>query len=218
MRPLFAALGLAAVLAVGHAGTALAQDKKGTAVELAGLKATTPADWKEESLPPGSMRMNTFKLPKADGDADDADLALFFFRGGAGTVDQNLKRQTAKFTPAAGKDKVTEAVSKTKVGTFDAVYQDVAGTFLKKPFPMPESISSCGDLMAPAHSTTPRSAVTWNSWPRCTNRAPVQRPRAMSRPTQCAPVNSRTGCAPSRNAGCRKARAAFTRTPSRWVT
>ena len=44
MRLLFAATLLAAV-----AAHATAQDKKGTTVELAGMKSTTPADWKEET-------------------------------------------------------------------------------------------------------------------------------------------------------------------------
>lgn len=133
MRSLFAAAGAAVLLA----GLVSAQDK-GTAVELAGMKSTTPADWKQE--PPSNMfRLTQFKIPRADGDKDDAELAVFYFKGGgAGTADANLKRQTAKFQPAAGKDKVEEKVEKIKVGGLDAVYQDVSGTFIKKPFPMAE--------------------------------------------------------------------------------
>ncbi|QEL17363.1 hypothetical protein [Limnoglobus roseus] len=118
------------------AGFAPAADGKGTTVELAGMKSTTPADWKEEA-PSNSMRLTQFKLPKADGDAADAELAIFFFKGGgAGALDANLKRQTAKFEPAAGKDKVEEAIDKDfKVGTLKATYQDVKGTFLFKAAP-----------------------------------------------------------------------------------
>lgn len=123
---------LALLVAVAALGLARAEDKKGTEVELAGMKSTTPADWKEEK-PSNSMRLTQFKLPKADGDKDDAELAVFFFRGGSGTVDANLKRQTAKFEPAAGKDKVEEAIDKEfKVGSVKATYQDVKGTFLSK--------------------------------------------------------------------------------------
>jgi hypothetical protein len=127
----------AAVAALaGLAGTAVAQ--KGATVELGGMKATTPAGWKEEPQKPGSMRMHTFKLPKADGDPEDAELALFFFRGGSGTVEQNLARQVAKFQPGAGQAKVESKVEKVKVGTVDATYQDVSGTYIRKPFPMAE--------------------------------------------------------------------------------
>ncbi len=130
---LFAAM----LMTLGLAGFSLAEDKKGTTVELAGMKSTTPADWKEEA-PSNTMRLTQFKLPKAEGDKDDAELAIFFFRGGgSGSVNDNLKRQTAKFKPADGKDEVEETVDKKfKVGTVAAVYQDVKGTFIKKPFPM----------------------------------------------------------------------------------
>lgn len=136
MRTLIAAAGIATFLAL--AGTTPAQDNKGTAVEWAGMKSTAPADWKNVPLDAKSMRMYTFKLPKADGDPEDAELAVFFLRGNAGSVEDNLKRQVAKFQAADGKDKVEEKKDKVKVGTYDATYQEVGGTFLRKPFPMAE--------------------------------------------------------------------------------
>jgi hypothetical protein len=127
MRTLAACLLMAAV--------ALAEDPK--PVEFAGMKSTPPKEWKEEA-PANTMRTHQFKLPKAEGDKEEAELALFFFKAGSGSLEANLKRQTAKFQPADGKDKVEEKVEKTKVGTVEATYQDVAGTYLKKPFPMAE--------------------------------------------------------------------------------
>lgn len=128
MRLLFAATLTAAVAAL-----APAQDKKGTTVELAGLKSVTPADWKEEPLPAKSMRMMQFKLPKAEGDPEDAELALFVLRGG-GAVQANLERQEKKFELPAGKK--AEDVIKTEKIKFgdkiDAVEQDIQGTYLKK--------------------------------------------------------------------------------------
>lgn len=131
---------LAFLFAAAVAGLVAADEKKGTVVELAGMKSTAPADWKEEA-PSNSMRQTQFKLPKADGDKEDAELAVFFFKGGgSGSVEANLKRQTAKFTPAEGKQAVEETVDKKfKVGSIDAVYQDVKGTFIKKPFPMAQT-------------------------------------------------------------------------------
>jgi hypothetical protein len=142
MRSLILAAGVAALAALTGACTgtentpeaaAAAADKKGTEFELGGLRSTTPADWKEEAQKPGSMRMATFKLPHAEGDADDAELAIFFFKGNAGTVEQNLKRQEAKFEAPPGKElKDVTKVDKTKVGTFEATYQDIQGTYLSK--------------------------------------------------------------------------------------
>ncbi len=123
-----------AALLVG--GAAAADDKKGTTVEMAGMKSVAPADWKEET-PSNNMRMAQFKLPKEEGDKDDAELAVFVFPGGSGTVKQNLDRQLAKFV-ADGRKATTD---KVKVGGIDAVYQDVTGTYKKKKFPMAEEFT-----------------------------------------------------------------------------
>ena len=139
MRALFAAVAVAALTALTGACTNAEPaaddkkpaDKKGTEVELGGLRSTTPGDWKEETQKANTMRMNTFKLPRAEGDPDEAELAIFFFKGNAGTVEQNLKRQEAKFEAAGGKE-LKPKVDKTKVGGFEATYQDIEGTYLKK--------------------------------------------------------------------------------------
>ena len=89
-------------------------------------------DWKPED-PTSNMRVYQFKLPKAEGDKEDAELIVYFFKTFSGSAEDNLKRQTAKFEPAAGKDKVEESLDKKfKVGPLDAVYQDVKGAYLSK--------------------------------------------------------------------------------------
>jgi len=123
--------GLCALVLAASLWAVGAEDKKGTVVEMAGLKATTPAEWKDEK-PSSNMRFQQFKLPKAEKDAADAELAFFVFPGGSGTVEQNLKRQLDKFV----EDGRTDKVAKIKVGEIEATYQDVAGTFKKKAFPM----------------------------------------------------------------------------------
>jgi hypothetical protein len=122
---------IAATLTVAIGAVVESQDKTGTPVELAGMKSTTPANWKEEP-PSNSLRIMQFKLPKAEGDADDAELALFKLAG-AGSVQDNLKRQEAKFELPAGKkaEDVTK-IEKIKLGSLDAIYQDIQGTYLKK--------------------------------------------------------------------------------------
>lgn len=126
MRLLFSATVLAALAA--HTS---AQDKKGTTVEWGGLKSTTPADWKEET-PSNKMRMAQFKLTKAEGDPEDAELALFRSPGG-GSVQDNLVRQEKKFElPAGKKPEDLIKTDKLKLGKSDAVYQDIQGTLLKK--------------------------------------------------------------------------------------
>lgn len=114
-------------------GTAAADDKKGNPVELAGMKSAPPAGWKEKPLPANSMRQLQFVVPKVEGDADDAEVAVFKLSA-SGTVEQNLKRQLDKFVADGRKD----TTDKIKVGPIEGTYQDVSGTFLKKPFPMAE--------------------------------------------------------------------------------
>src|SRR5687768_11878160 len=123
---LLSAITLAAVAAT----LAPAQDKKGTTVELAGMKSATPADWKEET-PSNKFRLAQFKLPKAEGDPEDVELALFKSPGG-GTVQANLERQEKKFDLAGKKPEDAIKTQKTKLGTHDAVVQDIQGTLLKK--------------------------------------------------------------------------------------
>jgi hypothetical protein len=121
-------------------GTATADDKKGTPAELAGMKSAPPASWKVKPLPANSMRQMQFDVPKAEGDAEDAEVAVFKFTA-SGTVEQNLKRQLDKFVADGRKDKA----DKIKVGAIDATYQDVSGTYKKKPFPMAEKFTPKAD-------------------------------------------------------------------------
>ncbi|HEY3789499.1 MAG TPA: hypothetical protein VGL71_11625 [Urbifossiella sp.] len=132
MRSLVAAFGVALLTAI----TGTAADK-GATVEWAGLKSTTPAGWKEET-PSSKFRQGQFKIPKVEGDKEDAELAIFFSPGGGG-IDANLKRQVAAFQPAEGKEKVGDKQEKIKIGGHDAVYQEVTGTFIKKAFPMAQT-------------------------------------------------------------------------------
>lgn len=124
MKFMFAVLATALI-----SSFALAED-----VELGGMKSPIPKGWKQEEAS-SSMRLTQFKLPKAEGDKEDAELIIFFFKGGSGSAEDNLKRQLAKFKPAEGKDKVESKVEKIKVGKVEAHYQDISGTYLKKDRP-----------------------------------------------------------------------------------
>jgi hypothetical protein len=103
-------------------------------VEIGGMKGKTPAGWKEEE-PVGTMRLAQFKLPKAEGDDQDAQLIIYQFpAGSSGKADDNLKRQLAKFSgkPEVKTDKIT-------VGKVEAPYQDIKGTYLQKKRPFDPS-------------------------------------------------------------------------------
>ena len=121
---------IAAVLTAALACGSYAEDK---VVEWGQLKAaSTPAGWKKEvPMDKLGLRVGQFKLPKADGDKEDAELVLFISPGGGG-VEQNLDRQVTKFE--LEKD-AKPKVSKIKVGKEEATYQDISGTFLRKKAP-----------------------------------------------------------------------------------
>ncbi|MEZ6142728.1 MAG: hypothetical protein R3B84_19375 [Zavarzinella sp.] len=114
---------------VGLLGLTLVAGSMAADIEFAGLKGKVPAGWKEEN-PSNTMRTAQYKLPKAEG-SEDAELAVFYFRGGSGSVDQNLARQLAKFK-AAGDVKPKVNVEKMKLGEKEATYQDIQGVFLSK--------------------------------------------------------------------------------------
>jgi len=99
-------------------------------VEMAGMKSKVPAGWKEEPTT-SEMRLAQFILPKAAGDDEDAQVIIFTFpAGSSGSADANMKRQLAKF---AGKPEVKDG--KLPVGTLEAPYQDISGTYLQKKRP-----------------------------------------------------------------------------------
>jgi hypothetical protein len=109
-------------LIVGVFATSASQGGVGDSVSIDKYSAKVPAGWKQEE-PSNKMRLTQFRLPGGDG---DAELAVFFFAGNAGSVKDNLERQVKKFkNPKA-------EVSKTKFGPLEATFQDVQGTFLSK--------------------------------------------------------------------------------------
>lgn len=133
---------IAAALVAAVACNLPAADK-GVTVEWGGLKSTTPAGWKEET-PSSKLRQGQFRLAKAEGDKEDAEVAIFFSPGGGG-IEANIKRQFAVFEPAKGSDKVDVKQEKIKLGTYDGAYVDIKGTFLKKAFPMAKESTPMSD-------------------------------------------------------------------------
>jgi len=131
--PLACAWGLCVALAWYGLAPARAEDKKGTVVDLDGLKSTTPANWKEEA-PSNKLRFAQFKLPPQEGDKEPTEVAIF--KGLGGSPKQNVERWKSQFIPPKGKtiDDVAK-VQEIKVGGNDGVYLDVQGTYKFKAAP-----------------------------------------------------------------------------------
>ena len=130
------AAALACVSACGYTNGS-ADDAKGTEVDLDGIKATTPPDWKKEE-PSNNFRWMQFRVPHAKGDTDDAELAIS--KGLGGGADANVARWKGSFKPPAGKgiDDVAK-VGDIEIGGRKATYLDVSGTYSVPFAPKPDS-------------------------------------------------------------------------------
>lgn len=121
---------LLAVFAVfGLIGGALGQDK-GVNVKLEKLQSRTPADWKPEKSAFPS-RLHQFRLPRAEGDKEDAEVTISHFGPGeGGGVAENLKRWKDQFVPPSGKTTEDVAkVDKIKIADMEATVLDISGTY-----------------------------------------------------------------------------------------
>lgn len=98
-------------------------------VELDSLKSKVPAAWKPQKA--AGMRKHHFKIAKAAGEAEDAEVVVFFFgKGQGGSADENIKRWKGQFKePAAAKAKV----EKFKVGEVPVTILDISGTMISRP-------------------------------------------------------------------------------------
>jgi hypothetical protein len=136
---------IAAALVAG-VSCGLHADDKGTSVEWAGMKSTAPAAWKKETpMDKLGLRVAQFKLEKAQGDKEEAEVVVFYTKGGGG-IDANVKRQLGNFEPAKGAEKVDAKEEKTKVGKYEGKYVDIKGTFIRKPFPMAKEGTPIADF------------------------------------------------------------------------
>jgi|ERR1044072_4561020 hypothetical protein len=114
------------------------------AAQKSELKFRVPAGWVEEERT-SSMRVAQYRLPKAEGDTEDASLVLYYFgQGQGGSVTANIDRWLAQMkqpdgSPVKGaKDEqlVANGLKVTTVdlsGTYVAEMAPGSGTFNNKP-------------------------------------------------------------------------------------
>ncbi len=100
------------------------------------LKYTAPADWISEQ-PTSSMRQAQYRLPRVQGDPEDAELVVFFFQGGGGGVQANIDRWVGQFTKADGSPATNLAkTSKKQAHSIPITIVDVTGTYMAGMGPM----------------------------------------------------------------------------------
>jgi hypothetical protein len=127
-------LGTAAIV-LGTIGLALGlgADAPPQTIDAGGLTFQAPAAWK--SNPPSSpMRRAELKVPPVEGDKEPAELVVFAFPGGAGTVEANVQRWRSQFKDADGNPPRIE--SKTVKGkNVDVTRVETAGHYYPSQFP-----------------------------------------------------------------------------------
>jgi hypothetical protein len=93
------------------------------------LQYTAPSDWISEA-PTSASRRAQYKLPRAAGDSEDAEMAIYHFAGGGGTPQANVDRWLSQFTKADGSPAADSAkVEKKTIGTIPVTTVDVSGTY-----------------------------------------------------------------------------------------
>jgi hypothetical protein len=136
---------VAALMVAAGAGTALADaDKKPETQQIAlpGLKFTAPKSWTAQN-PAGQFRVAQFQLPAVEGDERPPTLLVFHFgRGGAGSVEENLRRWAGMLEQPEGTDvrKVLKVSDQKREG-MRIVSLDLPGTYLDRPFPMSNEVT-----------------------------------------------------------------------------
>jgi hypothetical protein len=108
----------------------------GAAVLAAGLTFATPDGWRQS--PPGgsSMRVAEFTLPRAAGDAEDAQLIVYYFGGQGGSVDANIERWVGQMHQPDGTS--SSAIARKQARTINGLavtLVDVSGIYVAETAP-----------------------------------------------------------------------------------
>ncbi len=97
-----------------------------TEVELGALTLKIPKDWKQDSARK-PLRLATFEIPAAKGDKEKAELAVYNFPGGGGSVEANIGRWVGQFESKGRKHRVSIG----KAGDNQYYVVEVSGTYNK---------------------------------------------------------------------------------------
>jgi hypothetical protein len=106
------------------------------AVGQAALKYDAPRGWTTRQAA-SSMRVAEFVLPRAQGDAEDAELIVYFFGGQGGAVQANIDRWIGQMSQPDGRP--SSAVAKTSTtqsrSGLKVTLVDVSGTYVAETMP-----------------------------------------------------------------------------------
>jgi hypothetical protein len=99
------------------------------------LAYVTPSGWQKQPAASG-MRVAEFALPRADGDAEDAQLVVYYFGGSGGSIDANLQRWLGQVQQSDGKASSAVAKRETRsINGMTVTLLDVSGTYVAEMSP-----------------------------------------------------------------------------------
>lgn len=94
------------------------------------LGFTPPAAWQTRAAA-STMRVAEFVVPKAAGDAEDAEVIVYYFGGSGGTVDANVDRWIAQMQQSDGSPSSAKATRRSQtVNGLRVSTVDVSGTYI----------------------------------------------------------------------------------------
>ena len=94
------------------------------------LTFAAPPGWQTRPAA-SSMRIAEFVIPRAQGDAEDAELIVFYFGTGAGTIDANVDRWIGQIQQADGSPTKDKAKRTTQtVNGLRLTIVDTEGTYV----------------------------------------------------------------------------------------
>jgi hypothetical protein len=95
-----------------------------------GLSFTAPTAWQARPAA-SSMRVAEFVVPKAPGDAEDAELVVYFFGGSGGSADANIDRWIAQMQQPDGSASTAKARRDTQtINGLKVTLVDLTGTYI----------------------------------------------------------------------------------------
>jgi len=122
----------AAALALGTAWAAEETKIETKSTEIVNLKGDVPAAWQSQK-PKTEFRNIQFGVKKVEGDTEDGEFYVAYFRGGSGTLEDNLKRWYGQFKQADGSDTGDAAkVAKSERDGMKIVTVDVPGIYMER--------------------------------------------------------------------------------------
>lgn len=149
---LVGAAGLAALLMVGLGAQGAGKQK----IAAQGLQFEAPADWKKVPAT-NSMRAVELKVEPTEGDRDPAELVMFAFPGGAGTVKQNVDRWQQQFQDESGKPPAIKTEEMQGVNV-DVTFVETSGRYVAPvQIGRPERVNKPGYHLLGAIVTTPQT-------------------------------------------------------------